>query len=280
MKTLGYYNGTIAPLEELTIPALDRAVYFGDGIYEASLARGGKIFALEEHLNRYFSSAAMLGIRPGHSPEELSDILNSLLPQVEDDELMVYWQLSRGTGPRGHAFLPPNIPANLLVTLTPRKANPLTAPLRLISAEDTRFLHCNIKTLNLIPNVMVSERAKQSGCEEAVLHRSGRVTECCHSNISILTNGIFQTAPTDHLILPGISRAHLIAQCRTLNIPVKEEAFTLPQLMQADEVIVSSSGGLACAVCEIDARPVGGKNPAMLQALQQAVLQEFAQATS
>jgi D-alanine transaminase len=89
---------------------------------------------------------------------------------------------------------------------------------------------------------MASQKAKANDASEAILHRNGRVTECAHSNIHILKDGFFITAPTDNLILPGIARAHLIKACKHLGIPVKETPYLLSDLLSADEIIISSSG--------------------------------------
>ena len=141
--------------------------------------------------------------------------------------------------------------------------------------EDTRFFHCDIKTINLIPSVMASQQAKEAGCDEAVFHRGQVVTECAHSNVSILKGGVFRTAPLSNLILPGTARKHLIALAGQNGIPVDETAFTLDDLMAADEVIVHSSGTLCNAASKIDGKPVGGKDPKTLGILQQAAIKEF-----
>lgn len=146
--------------------------------------------------------------------------------------------------------------------------------------EDTRFFHCNIKTLNLIPSVMASQKAKEMGCDETVFHRGGRVTECAHSNVHIIKDGVFRTAPLDNLILPGTARAHLITACKKLGIGVSEEPFSVDELMAADEVIVSSAGSLCLQAVEIDGKPVGGKAPEILKPLQDEVLRVFMEETN
>ena len=90
--------------------------------------------------------------------------------------------------------------------LKPMGTPDLYKKIRLLTQEDTRFLHCNIKTLNLLPNVMAAEKAESMGCGECVFHRGDVVTECAHSNVSIIKDGVFKTHPTDHYILPGITR--------------------------------------------------------------------------
>ncbi len=279
MQNLGYYNGKYGPLEEMTVPMLDRVCFFGDGVYEATYSRNHVIFALDEHIDRFYNSAGLIGIRIPCSKAELRALLCELVRKVDSDRQFVYWQVTRGTAPRQHAFPPADVPANLWVTLTPGKLKDMHRKIRLITMEDTRFLHCNIKTLNLLPSVLAAQKAAEAGCDETVFHRGDRVTECSHSNVSILQNGILKTAPTDHLILPGIARAHLIAACKAHCIPVDETPFTLAELMAADEVLVTSSSGLCLSAEAIDGLPVGGRAPEQLLTLQRQLQTEFDAAT-
>ena len=233
MKYLGYYNGTYGPLEEMMIPMNDRVCYFGDGVYDATLARNGKIFALDAHLDRFYNSAGLLKMEVPYSREELAEILKSLLKEMDDSEIFVYWQLTRGTAIRIHSFPEPPSKPNLWIMLKPGSLAAPSKTMKLITQEDTRFLHCNIKTLNLIPNVMGYQKAHEAGCDECVFHRGDIVTECSSCNISILKDGVFITHPTDHYILPGISRMHLIEQCKKLGVPVDERPFTVKEMMNA-----------------------------------------------
>lgn len=280
MKHLGYYNGNYGPLEEMTVPMNDRACWFGDGVYEATLARNGKIFALEDHLDRFYNSAGLMKITVPYTRQELTEILYSLLEKMDDTDIFVYWQLSRGTAMRNHIFPDASVKANLWVTMKPGSNADPDETLKLITQEDTRFLHCNIKTLNLIPNVMASQKAQEAGCGECVFHRGDIVTECSHSNISILKDGVFITHPTDHYILPGISRMHLIKNCKKLGIPVDERPFTLKELMEADELIVSSSSKLGLLATEVDGVPVGNKAQDLWKKLQNAYYEQFLRETS
>lgn len=279
MKNLGYYNGAYGPIEEMRIPMNDRVCWFGDGVYEAGPCANYRIFALDEHIDRFFRSAALLEMTPEFTNVQLADLLQRLVLKVDSPVQSVYWQMTRGTADRAHVF-PEHGSPNLWVLLRPLTLPKIREKIALITIEDTRFLHCNIKTLNLLPNVMASEKAKQAGCQEAVFHRGERVTECSHSNVHILKNGVFRTAPTDNLILPGIARGHLIGQCRKLGIPVSETPFTTAELFDADEVLISSSSTFCLSADRIDGRAVGGNAPDMLRRLQDAVLAEFYDATS
>ncbi|WP_459477987.1 D-amino acid aminotransferase [Clostridium saccharoperbutylacetonicum] len=280
MENLGYYNGKFGLLEEMTVPMLDRVCYFGDGVYDATYSRNHKIFALDEHIERFYNSAGLLGIKIPYSKEQVKEILKEMVLKVDSGEQFVYWQITRGTGMRNHAFPGDEVPANLWIMLKPLNIKDMSKKLKLITLEDTRFLHCNIKTLNLLPSVIAAQKTEEVGCQEAVFHRGDRVTECAHSNVSIIKDGILKTAPTDNLILPGIARAHLIKMCKAFNIPVDETAFTLKELMEADEIIVTSSGQFCMATSEIDGKPVGGKAPELVKKLQAALLNEFLEETN
>lgn len=187
MKEVGYYNGTIGPLSEINCPILDRAVYFGDGCYDATYAQNGVIFALE----------------------------------------------------------------------------------------DTRFLHCNIKTLNLIPSVIANQKAKEAGCQEVIFHRGDRVTEMAHSNVSFLIDGTLVYHPFDNKVLPGIAIKHLIKTAEKLGVPTRAEEITVTEAMNADELIITSSGTLCNRITEVDKIPVGGKADELFHKLQDAAWDEF-----
>jgi D-alanine transaminase len=277
MKNLGYYNGETGLIEEMRVPMSDRACFFGDGVYDTALSHNGVIFALDEHIDRFFRSAGLLEITPPFSKQELARLLNELNARVDAPTKFVYWQLSRGTAPREHAFAP-GLKPNLWVTVTPTALQQNLEPIKLISMEDTRFLHCNIKTINLIPNVLAAEKARRAGASEVVFHRGNRVTECAHSNVHIIKNGVFQTPPADNLILGGITRIHLLGMCGKLGIPTKEEAFTVEEMFDADEIIVAACTSFCLPASHIDGKPVGGKAPGLLEKLQKGMLAEFYEA--
>lgn len=278
MKTLGYYNGKYDEIDKMMIPMNDRVCWFGDGVYDAGPARNYRIFALDEHVDRFFNSAGLLDIQMPVSKEELKALLNEMVQKMDTGDLFVYYQVTRGTGMRNHVFT--EGPGNLWITLKPASISEGKEPVRLITVEDTRFLHCNIKTLNLIPSCVASEKARKAGCQEAVFYRpGGRVTECAHSNVHIIRDGKLVTAPADHLILPGIARAHLIRACHALGIPVSETPYMLKDLFEAEEVIVTSSSNLCLHADEIDGKKVGGKNPELLEQIRKYLLDEFYQAT-
>lgn len=279
MKNLGFYNGKYDLLENMQVPMLDRACYFGDGVYDASYASNHTIFALQDHLDRFFNSAKLLDIKIPYTKEKLGEILCDMVNKVDSPEQFVYWQVTRGTGIRNHIY-PQDMVGNIWIMLTPKTLQDRDKEMRLITMEDTRFLHNNIKTINLIPAVMYSTKASNQGYDECVLHRGlNRVTECAHSNVSILKDGCFITAPTDEYILPGIARKHLIEACHKLNVPVEERIYSVDELLNADEIIVSSSTNLCLRAKSVNNQTVGGKDLALFKKLQDEVYQEFEEYT-
>ena len=279
-KTVGYYNGEMGPLEEMKVPMGDRALYFGDGIYEATCVANRIPFALDDHLDRMYNSLRLLEI-PFHKDRAwVKAELQKVIDAAEESPIhFLYWQISRGIGPRNHPF-PQETEPTFMAYVKPHTMKSMDKPYKLISMEDIRFKLCNIKTLNLIPSVLANQRAVEHGCDEAVLHRGSRVTECAHSNISILKDGVLRTAPTDELILPGITRKHLLALAKENGIPTDESPFSMVELMNADEVIVTSSSALCMMVESIDGIPVGGKDSARLKLLQNAYLDKFQRETA
>lgn len=279
MKTLGYYNGKYDEIDKIMIPMSDRSHWFGDGVYDATCARNYKIMAIDEHVDRFFNSARLLNINLGFTKEYLKGLLNELVQKLDDDELFVYWQATRGgNGLRSHNY-DKEQKANLWITICPEEITDKNKEYKLTSMEDTRFLHCNIKTLNLIPSVVAYQHAKENNCDETVFHRGDIVTECAHSNVHIIKDKKFITHPADEYILPGIARVHLLKACKALNIEVEERPFTVDELINADEVIVSSSGDLCIRATEFEGKAVGKKDNDTFNRLKEYIYQEWLECT-
>lgn len=278
MKTLGYYNGECGEIEDMKIPMLDRVCSFGDGVYDVTYARNHIIFTLDEHMDRFFASAQLLDIRLPYDKEHMKALLQEMTNKVDEGNLVLCWQATRGTQVRNHTY-DEDMLANIWITIRPCDIVDMSQKVDLITVEDTRFFHCNIKTLNLIPSVMAAQRAKRSGAHEAIFHRGERVTECAHSNIHIIKNGVLITPPPDCYILKGVAREHLIKACNALGIPVRIEPFFVQDVFEADEVIITSSGSLCLQVGKVDGVAVGGRNEGAIKSLQKYLLDEFIQAT-
>lgn len=280
MKNLGFYNGKYDLLENMQVPMLDRACYFGDGVYDASYANNHTIFALQDHLDRFYNSAKLLDIHIPYSMDELRQILLDMVKKVDSPTSFVYWQVSRGTGIRNHKY-PEDMKGNLWIMITPKNLADRNKEMSLVTMEDTRFFHNNIKTINLIPAVMYTTKAMNNGFDECILHRGpNRVTECAHSNVSILKDGCFITAPCDEYILPGIARKHLLSACKVLHVPFEERIYSVQELLDADEIIVSSSTHICRRATKVNNQSCGGKDYKTFKLLQDYVFNEFYEYTS
>ena len=262
MRSYSYYNGTFAPTNEIRIPLTDRAIYFGDGVYDAAIGKDGRIFLADEHIKRFISNAKKISIPKIPSYQIVLDLLTETIKRAEIDEFFIYFQISANAPHRTHSSLGLDS-SNLLITVSETETVESCECISLITEEDIRHLRCDIKTINLLPAVIASTRAAAAGCDEAVFHRGCTVTECSHSNISILKNGTLYTHPLNNLILPGITRARLLLTCHKLGIPYRERAFTLDELYCADEILVTSTSKLCRRAGSINGVPCGAKDPTL-----------------
>lgn len=274
MRAIAYYDGKIGAPDELTVPFNDRVHFFGDGVYDATVGANGKVYLLQDHLDRFYSSAASLDIKIPMEKQALGELLTQLLSQVDSKINFVYWQVTRGVAERNHVY-DEAMTGKLWVLIRPQTLNDPDQPVAVNDAEDTRFYHCNIKTLNLLPSVMYSQNAKRNGYYETILHRGEIVTECAHSNVSVLKDGVLYSHPNDELILRGIAKTHMIQACYRLGIQVVEKPFTMDFLREADEIIVTSSSNFFRYAESLNGEAVGCKDPQIRKAIRDAVLQEF-----
>lgn len=279
MNNVGYYNGKIGKLEKLKIPITDRAIYFGDGVYDAVMCRNNIPYLLQTHIDRLYENCKRLDIHIPYTKENLFDIISSLVKKVKSEEKFVYFHVSRGSAVREHEY--GELSGNLLITVTERKTPKREHKMRCMLQKDIRYKLCNIKTLNLLPSVLSAQEAKRQGCEESILFRNELfVTEGSHSNVSILKNGELITAPCDEYILPGVTRKHLIEVAKSRFIPVSERRYSVNELLNADEIIVTSSSKLAQGVKSIGDISVGGKDEKTLALLKNAIYDSYLKATS
>ena len=152
MEALAYYDGKIGTPEELTVPFNDRVHFFGDGVYDATVGANGKVYLMQDHLDRFYTSARALDIHIPMPKDELGRLLTDLLAKVDGTTHFVYWQVTRGVETRNHVYAE-DLPGKLWVSIRQNHLNDPDVPIKLNTEEDTRFYHCNIKTLNLLPSV-------------------------------------------------------------------------------------------------------------------------------
>jgi D-alanine transaminase len=273
MKSFAYYNGRFDKKENISIPLNDRSIYFGDAVYDVAIGRYDRILWEEEHIERLLHGADRLQIQHSYTQGYISSLLREIAVKSMLESYTIYIQISRSFETRKHSAI--GCDAKLLVTIDHFEPDLYLPPMKLMTYEDRRYGYCDIKTINLIPSVLASTNAEKRGFDEAVFVRDGFVTECAKSNISILNQGRLITHPKSGTILPGITREHLITSCKKIGIPVYEKAFTIEELMRADEIIVTSSTKLCRSVSFVDGIAVGGKEPHLFSDIRSILNRDY-----
>ena len=277
MALNAYHNGRFLSKNEVGISLSDRALFFGDAIYDVAIGKNGKIYQSDMHISRLQRGADFLGFKHKYSDEEIADIMARVVELSKLQEYMIYIQLSRLCDRRIHAA-PSECDVSLLVYADEFKMDLSHGQVKLISMEDRRYSYCNVKTTNLLPAVIASTNAERCGCDETVFVRSGFVTECAHSNISILKDGILLSHPTDEKILAGITRRTHFDIAREIGIHCVERPCTFSELMGCDEAIITSTTRLGRTVRHIDGVKIGGRAPEAAAELTARLAQKYEQA--
>jgi D-alanine transaminase len=251
------------PREEAKVDIEDRGYQFGDGIYEVVGVYSGKAFMLDRHLTRLQRSAGEIGLTLPCSTEELRTKLLELIAKNRLDDGIVYFQVTRGVAPRTHHF--PHLPVKArLIAYTKAVHRPTDLQeygVSCVLAEDIRWHRCDIKTLNLLGNVLAKQQAVSKGAFEAILHRGDTVTEGSSTNAFIVKNGQVLTHPANRFILSGITRSAVIEACRRQDIPFSEKSFTIRDMLQADEAFISGTQIDVLPVTKIDGHQIGNGVP-------------------
>ncbi|HET7580376.1 MAG TPA: D-amino-acid transaminase [Bacillales bacterium] len=250
----------------------DRGYQFGDGIYEVIRVYGGRFFGLEGHMERLVRSTGEISMELPMPADEMEKKLTELVQANNLEDGIVYLQITRGAAPRSHEF--PLEPKGVLTAYTKEMPRPLELMkngIQTVLTEDVRWLRCDIKSLNLLANVMAKQEAKERGCTEAVFHRGDTVTEGSSSNLLIVKNGEVQTHPANNLILNGITRKKVFELAENLGLKVTEEAFTIDELFNADEAFITSTTSEVTPVVQVDDTTIGTGQPGQVtRKLQEA----------
>jgi D-alanine transaminase len=256
-------NGNLIERSEAKVDIEDRGYQFGDGVYEVIRIYNGKMFTADEHLERLLESGKKIELNIPYSKDQLKQMLIEMIEKNNLELGIVYMQFSRGTSPRNHAY-PGEDVAPVLTAYTRETTRPVESMRNGVKAmliEDIRWLRCDIKSLNLLGNIMAKQKAAQSGCFEAIQHRGNTVTEGSSSNIAIVKDGTLYTHPATNLILNGITRRKINEICRENGIPLNESAFTKEDLLAADEVFMSSTSAEITPIIEIEGKLIGNGSP-------------------
>ncbi|WP_285765723.1 D-amino-acid transaminase [Peribacillus sp. SI8-4] len=270
-------NGEIKNRSDVSVDIEDRGYQFGDGVYEVIRVYNGKLFAGEMHLNRLLDSAKLIQMKVPFTVAEMETRVKELISEDGLQDGIIYMQLTRGVSPRTHVF-PSSDVEPVFVAYT--KEIPYTGKMKPgakgITTDDIRWLRCNIKSLNLLGNLLAKQAAAEAGCDEAIQHRDGLVTEGSSSNVSIVVDGTLKTHPATNLILNGITRQVMLKLCADHGIPYVEEPFTVEEMMTADEVLYTSTSVEVTPIINIDGGMIAaGETGPVTKKLQQLFSQEI-----
>lgn len=259
-----YLNGEFLRVDEAKVSVLDRGFIFGDGIYEVVPVYQGKAFRMAEHLNRLDRSLAALRITPPMDRAGWVDLIEQLLARTTLDTCIVYLQVTRGVAKRDHQF--PATPVTptvfgMISAWSPPPAAQRTQGLTAISIPDERWLHCEIKSVSLLGNVLAKQQAVDSNADEVVQFRDGYLTEGSSTNIWVVSGGKLLAPPKNNLILEGIRYGLMGELAEAAGIPFESRRISQQEVESADELMLSSATKEVLAIVTLDGKPVGSGKP-------------------
>jgi D-alanine transaminase len=264
---LVYLNGSYLPAESAYLSALDRGFVFGDGVYEVWRVVNGRLFEAERHRERLERGLRDLRIGPpdGADADGLRTIAEQLLREngLLDGHATFYVEVTRGAAPRTHQFPPAGTRPTVFAYTAPLKSleQERRSGARAITQPDVRWLRCNIKTIQLLPNVLAKQAAVEAGAFEAIFVRDGIAMEGTHSNLFAVLNGELRTHAANHLILPGVTRDVVLELARELEIPCREQPVTEAELGWVEEVFFTGTTTDVLPVVKVDDFVIGDGKP-------------------
>ena len=263
MPDIAFVNGRFIPLAEAMVSIEDRGFQFGDGVYEVIRTYDGCPFELDEHLARLGRSARALDLQQPYSRELWRQHILEGIRRAAYPESKIYLQITRGVAPRDHAYAADLSPT---VVMTVRELHPLSlsvqaAGVEAMTIEDIRWGRCDIKSVNLLANVLARQQAKQAKVFETILVKDGQVTEGAVSNVMVVRDGVVITAPEGPRILSGVTRAVVLRIAKQEGCHVDERYFPRLDLYDADEVFLTGTTVEVLGVVRVDGKTIGGGKP-------------------
>jgi D-alanine transaminase len=277
---LCYLNGAYLPLSEARISPLDRGFLYADGVYEVMPVYGGRPFRFAAHQGRLARSLAGNRMEDPHSAAQWHTILGTLVERNGGGDQYVYWQVTRGAElGRTHAPLP-EVPRTVFAFCAPlpvTSAATLENGVSCVTAQDTRWARCDIKSTALLANVLLRQLAVDAGAAETILLRDGELLEASASAVHVVLDGAILMPPNSHRILPGTTRGVVEELAARLAIPCRSASVSEAQLRGAEEVWISAATREVQAVTSLDGHAVGSGRPGRLWQRVYAELQRYKQ---
>ncbi len=282
MTRIVYLNGEYIPDQEAKISIFDRAVTFGDAIYDVAGVLDGKLVDFEHHMQRYFSSLQKLGIESPLTQDEILAAFRELVSRNALDEGLVYMQVTRGTAERDFIW-PKDIKPNVFMftqVKTSAENEAAETGVTLASTDDIRWARRDIKSVNLLAQVLAKQAAHEAGADEALMiGADGYITECGSTSFFIVRDKRILTRPLNNDILPGVTRRALIALSREHDLELQETRFTLEDALSADEAFISGASSYVLPVSSIDGQSIGTEVPGPVARRMREIYLEFVRAS-
>jgi D-alanine transaminase len=274
-----FLNGRLLPVEQATVSVLDRGFIFGDGVYELVPVYSRVPFRLEEHLARLERSLGETRIRNPYARTQWRAHIYALIDAQPFEDQGIYFQVTRGAAKRDHAF-PANVEPTVFMMSNPL-VNPQSAQVEkgasAVSAQDYRWLRCDIKSISLIGNCLLRQLSAETGAAETILFRDGKLTEASASNVFIVKRGLIVSPPKSNLILPGITYDVVVELARANGLPLEFKDIPDAEVRAADELWVTSSSKEVLAIVELDGKRIGDGRPGPVFRRMFQLYQEFKQ---
>jgi len=252
----------IVAAEELDKAYFDRAMFFGDGVYEVLRSYNGKIFALEDHMLRFSNSLEAIGIT-AITAEQVQQRVLKAFKIANLANAKIYFHITRGSCPRQHEWnkdLTPNffLTVDELSDATEVKNNGIAVS----TYPDLRWKRCDIKSLNLLANVMAKQDAVKKGCEEAILvDDKGFITEGAGSAFFAIFGKEIHVTPLGHEILPSVTRKYVLKAADNISMQTVQEHFTPARACQADELFIAVTTKDIVPVVKFDSQTIKQGSP-------------------
>lgn len=270
MSRIVYLNGTFVDEAEACLPIFDRGLLFADAVYEGLGVLDGHIVDFEHHMRRLRRSLGELEMREPMGEDAFFEVLSELIARNGLEEGFLYLHVTRGTAERNYV-VPQGLSPNVFAFTQPpghQRADDLPRPIRLRSAPDLRWARRDIKTSNLLGQVIAKTAAHRAGADEALLiDPEGYVTEAGASSFFIVTGGAIVARPVTNEILHGITRQTMLATARARDLAIEERRYRLDEVFAAEEAFVTGASSYVEPVGEVDGRPIGdgGCGPVTLE---------------
>jgi D-alanine transaminase len=263
MSRVAYVNGRWLAQRSAVVNVEDRGYQFGDGVYEVVHVHGGRFVDAERHLSRLDRSLREIRLPEPMGRAALLEVMRELVRRNRVAEGLVYMQVTRGVSRRDHAF--PRRPVPPALVMTAKRIPPFPRDIEAwaaaaITSPDLRWARRDIKSTNLLPNVLARQAAREAGAVEAVLYdeRTGVVTEGAATSFWIVDeHGALRTSRLGHAILPGCTREALVAELAEAGIAHEEGEFTLDEARRAREAFLTAATTFVRPITRLDGKPVG-----------------------